>query len=137
MSIRKLHRALAAWLAILAVVIASVAPAISHAIAREAATSHALHQDASGEHDICGMEAREAEESSAHHGGHDPSPAPSLHMEHCPFCHLHADALLLPNVALPDQPPNGAAERPRLFFQAPTLLAIWRSAQPRAPPPVC
>lgn len=139
---RKVHRAVAAWLAILAVVIASVAPAISHAFARPAVPSYsddhkADHHSAAGESDPEDFRSTDADNGQAHSGAHDPSSSPALHMEHCPFCHLHADALHLPAVALRFLPADSKPVRPLLFFLAPSLLHAWRSAQPRAPPAVC
>jgi len=134
---RKVHRAVAAWLAILAVVIASVAPAISHAFAQPALPSHSSHHsvaDDSGSEDFCNTDA---DSGDAHTGAHDPASAPTLHMEHCPFCHLHADALHLPAVSPRFLPADSKPVRPLLFFLAPSPLHAWRSAQPRAPPAAC
>lgn len=137
---RKLQRAVAAWLAMFAVVIASVAPAISHAFAQPATASHAqIHVDADGApEDLCSTDAEpDADTGHAHAGGHGPASSPALHLEHCPFCHLHADALQVPVVAVPILPTASRPARPLLFFLAPSLLHAWRSAQPRAPPAVC
>jgi hypothetical protein len=72
-----------------------------------------------------------------HAGSHAPNAPPALHLEHCPFCHLHADALQVPFVSIPVLPSASKPARPSLFFLAPSLLHAWRSAQPRAPPAVC
>ncbi|WP_194711049.1 DUF2946 domain-containing protein [Noviherbaspirillum soli] len=129
---------MAAWLAMFAVVIASVAPTISHALAQSAQLSHAQIQiaDEGAPEDLCSTDA-DADADHAHAGGHGPAPSPALHLEHCPFCHLHADALQVPVVALPILPIATRPSRPLLFFLAPSLLHAWRSAQPRAPPAVC
>ena len=132
-----MQRAVAAWLAIFAVVIASVAPAISHALAQPASPHHAqLHSaaDDGAAEDVCSLDADTAD---AHAGGHDPGAPPALHLEHCPFCHLHADTLQVPFVSIPVLPSADEPRRPLLFFLAPSLLHAWRSAQPRAPPAVC
>lgn len=133
---RKLQRIVAAWLAMFAVVIASLAPAISHALAQPSPASHAqVHSEASGAlDDLCSTEADDAQ---AHAGGHGPDSPPALHLEHCPFCHLHADALQVSIVAVPILPGASRPARPLLFFLAPSLLHVWRSAQPWAPPAVC
>lgn len=134
---RKLQRAVAAWLAIFAVVIASVAPAISHAFAEHASPAHAQPHSAANDsaaEDVC---STDASTGSAHASGHGPNSSPALHLEHCPFCHLHADALQLPAVSMPVLPCASKPGRPLLFFLAPSLLHAWRSAQPRAPPAVC
>lgn len=132
-----MQRAVAAWLAIFAVVIASVAPAISHAFAQPDSPPHAqIHSadDDGAAEDVC---STDADTGDAHAGGHDPASPPALHLEHCPFCHLHADALQVPAVSVPVLPSASKPGRPLLFFLAPSLLHAWRSAQPRAPPAVC
>jgi hypothetical protein len=134
---RKLQRAVAVWLAIFAVVIASVAPAISHALAQPAVSHHAQLSSAAddgADEDVCGTEVDTAD---MHAGSHAPNAPPALHLEHCPFCHLHADALQVPFVSIPVLPSASKPARPSLFFLAPSLLHAWRSAQPRAPPAVC
>jgi hypothetical protein len=134
---RKMQRAVAAWLAMFAVVIASVAPAISHAFAQPGSPNHAQHQsdaDDGAVEEVCSTDADTAE---VHAGGHDPDAPPALHLEHCPFCHLHADALQVPFVSVPVLPSASRPARPLLFFLAPSLLHAWRSAQPRAPPAAC
>ncbi|HEX8885456.1 MAG TPA: DUF2946 domain-containing protein [Noviherbaspirillum sp.] len=134
---RKLQRAVVVWLAIFAVVIASVAPAISHALAQPASSHHVqLHSaaDDGADEDLCGTEVDAAD---MHAGSHAPNAPPTLHLEHCPFCHLHADALQVPFVSIPVLPTASKPARPLLFFLAPSLLHAWRSAQPRAPPAVC
>lgn len=125
---------MAAWLAIFAVVIASVAPAISHAFAQPTPLTHfQIHSaDDGAPGDLCSTDADHLQAS-----GHGPDSSPALHLEHCPFCHLHADALQVPVVAVPVLPSVSKPARPLLFFLAPSLLHAWRSAQPRAPPAVC
>jgi hypothetical protein len=70
--------------------------------------------------------------------GVDPLKQQTAHLEHCPFCVTHADTYALP--------PPGASLRiatlvlpqgqPTLFLQAPHPLAVWSTAQSRAPPSV-
>lgn len=56
--------------------------------------------------------------------------------EHCPWCPLQAAQPAWPPVD--DRAPvlrGGLSHAlPRLFLQAPSTLAVWRSAQARAPP---
>ena len=68
----------------------------------------------------------------------DESPAPSTaHLEHCPFCVLHAPLLPTPQWQVsffaPTAPP---ARYPKLFFPAPRPLFAWSAGQARAPPAI-
>lgn len=126
-------RALSAWLAIAALLLASLAPAVSHALSA-AHRSHAVFPP--GLHEICtGSETA----SSWHHAaGHDGSHLPSqhdFHAEHCPFCRIQSDVPVLPPL---DKPAPlsiaGGYTYPPLFYVAPSPLFAWVQAQPRAPP---
>ena len=130
---------MAAWLAVLAVVIMTMAPAISRALAAQAPVPAVLHVPDAADaalHDFCsggGDIPASAQHPSSHHSG----PYPGLDLEHCPFCHLHAEMLSLPALVLRHLPPAGLALRPLLFLQAPMPLHAWRTAQPRGPPAAC
>ena len=67
----------------------------------------------------------------------DSSKPSTAHLEHCPFCVLHAPLLPTPQLqisfAAPAPPP---ARYPSLFFSAPRPLFAWSAAQPRAPPAI-
>ncbi|WP_085316148.1 DUF2946 domain-containing protein [Derxia lacustris] len=118
-------RRLASWLALLAVLMAALAPTISQALAaRDAAPQ--LVRVCSVDGDKWRPFAIERKQPASHHGAHA--------FEHCPFCSLHADAAPLPAqpVALPL--PLASDEAPAAFLDAPRTLHAWASAQPRAPP---
>ncbi len=52
----------------------------------------------------------------------------------CDFCQLQAHTPVLPAAPLNWALPPLLAEAPPLFWQAPRLLPVWRSASSRGPP---
>lgn len=117
-----------AWIACLAILMASLAPSISYALAAAAADAAAMpaHMPAAGE-------------ASTH--AHDAAPAHSdsdhglLHVKHCPFCLTHAGSFgLLPPPSLPLPAPDGEEVRP--FDAGPAMYPdlAWVTPQSRAPP---
>jgi len=115
-------RLLTSWIAILAMLMVALAPAISQALG-------AAGQRAGIE--VCSSSGPRWVES-------DPGPAepaPHLVFEHCPYCSLHVDSML----PLPAAAPSALALRlrdalPLAFLAAPHRLYAWVSAQPRGPP---
>lgn len=64
------------------------------------------------------------------------APQQAFHqLDHCPFCHLHADALP-PAPAVATWLAWAPSDRhpPAAFLHAPSTLHAWVAAQPRAPP---
>lgn len=124
-----MHRRLsrfATWLATFAILLAALAPTVSHAMAA------ARGQDVWVE--ICTTTGPSVVKVA---GDHAPVPAQhdaASHMEHCPFCALHAGAAPLPPAvaALPVSEARHAL--PELFLRAPRPLYAWAGSQPRAPP---
>ena len=124
----RLHRALTAWVAILAVLLAALVPTISHAWA--ARSDAALLQ-------VCtsGGATWQPTEGAVR----DPGPAPTgAHLfEHCRYCSLHANDLAIPAAPLAALPaPLLPHLLPAAFLAAPRTLFAWRPAQARAPPQV-
>lgn len=130
-------------MACFAILLASLAPAISHAVnaARTAppdrqehciegneATEHAGHalmNEAMGD-------APDADQAAGHEpAGHE------LHFEHCPFCFTHAGSFaLMASFAVHARLLAARVQKPLLFYQSHQPLHIWASAQPRGPPTV-
>ncbi len=52
----------------------------------------------------------------------------------CDFCQLQAQKPVLPTAPMHGVLPPLLAEAPPLFWQAPRLLAVWRTASSRGPP---
>lgn len=118
------HRRLTSWIAVLAILLASLAPALSHALATATGTSWV---------EICTTQG--SKWIQAGEDGSERSPASAHVLDHCPFCSLHAPTLGLPPATLLGQLPLQLShEVPRAFLFAPRTLHAWLSAQPRAPP---
>lgn len=116
-------RRFAAWIAALAVLMAALAPALSHAMASGQGADWI---------EICS-----AQGTKWLPGEGDDSGAPTtIHaFEHCPYCSVHAQTGDLPPVVPTVTPVAGLREvAPRAFLAAPRTLHAWVSAQPRAPP---
>lgn len=121
---------MAAWLAIFAILLASLAPSISHAVAAARwADSLPLETICHAEPDGGALDQHAHTAPSHSQGDVD------LHFEHCPFCFTHAGSFgLMPVAAIAMPLVAGTAIRPALFYRSPSPLFIWVSAQPRAPP---
>ncbi|WP_167223003.1 DUF2946 domain-containing protein [Massilia rubra] len=118
--------ALAAWMAMLAVLMAVLAPALSHAFGADPAARFLPG-------DIC-RAGSVAAAGEALAGG---APAPPSHEEkrqHCPYCHHGNGVLLLPPaphplaLAVADAPPTAP------FPDAPKPRFAWTAAHARGPP---
>lgn len=113
-------RRFAAWLAVFAMLLAALAPTVSHA----------LSPATGGTIEVCSVDGpRSIPDPDA------PAPAPHNALEHCPFCATQAGSFALPNAPLP------AFDAPRGDDVPPPPVAIDRPAQdaplaarPRAPP---
>ncbi|MFL6657246.1 MAG: DUF2946 domain-containing protein [Massilia sp.] len=125
---KRITRRCAAWIACLAMLFAALAPSISHAMAASRGDGWAEICSAAG---VKYIKANVIQSTTV-----DPVTEQTVHLEHCPFCATHAGSFaLLPPVSgisipvldLPDS-------HPPLFFQSPRPLAVWTSAQSRAPP---
>ncbi|MBD8529791.1 MULTISPECIES: DUF2946 family protein [unclassified Massilia] len=118
----------AAWAALLAILMAVMAPTFSHALAHQAGAGAGVI-----EVDICTAsgiamthQMQVADDGSA--PGHVAS------FEHCPFCQASAHMLFLPSPPVVLHVSAGAALRPALFYQSSSPLFAWTVAQPRGPP---
>lgn len=107
---------------------AALAPAISHALAARTPVSYVA--------EICSV-AGDGAVKMVHEGAPDPSgPAKdALHAGDCPFCLTHAQLPALPP-ATSDLIAVASATfpLPSLFYQASRQLYAWAAPQSRAPP---
>jgi hypothetical protein len=115
---------LTSWIAVLAILLSSLAPSLSHALASGAGSNWV---------EICTTQG--SKWIAAGEDGTERAPASAHVLDHCPYCSLHAPTLGLPPVAsLVHLPLRLAHEVPRAFLPAPRTQHAWVSAQPRAPP---
>jgi Protein of unknown function (DUF2946) len=118
------HHRLTGWIAALAILLASLAPSLSHALGSAEGSSWI---------EICTSQGSKWVEA----GDDNSAPAPTAgHVfEHCPFCSIQAPVLgLPPSPELVPLPIEGHGEFPPAFYAAPRTLHAWVSARPRAPP---
>lgn len=118
------HTRLTSWIALLAIVLASIAPSLSHALSSASGSSWVEVCTAQGSRWI-----------DAGEDGSKPAPASAHVLEHCPYCSLHVPTPGLPPATHFAPLPLGLSdELPLAFLAAPRTLPAWVSAQPRAPP---
>jgi hypothetical protein len=146
-------RRLAARIACFAILLASLAPSISHAIALAGLSNIKTSvtpslPEASSPHDMNHMHDHASHTNEIHHQESlqpDSSPATShspdshsggLHFEHCPFCFTHAGSFAIPftDTLICFATAACTARMPVRFYQCATQIFVWDSAQPRAPP---
>lgn len=120
----------AAWIALLAMLMAALAPAVSQLLQRGSSTAWV---------EICRAGGGTAWVAVADLRAQDTQPTPAKGqphlLDHCPYCSLQAHAL----PPVPAQPQLAAAAlpgflEPAAFLHAPHTAHAWRPAQSRAPP---
>lgn len=128
MGFSRLTRCLTAWIACFAILLASLAPSISHAVVAVAISSSISTEE-------CLIHG-EAHDAADHHDHSAPTHDPKgLHFEHCPFCLTHAASFaLLQTASFTLHEVSGFSLFSVLFYQAPRLPFVWVPAQSRAPP---
>lgn len=119
---------IATWIALCAILMASLAPSISHAVA-------AAQGIPNGWTEICTVEGAKLVKIDDLKSKR-PAPADKAsHFEHCPFCLHHGVSLgMPPNVDFVMPLIEGTNMLPSLFYQASRPLFAWTTAHPRAPP---
>ncbi|TCS36017.1 DUF2946 family protein [Paucimonas lemoignei] len=123
----RLFRKITAAFACLAILMAALAPSISHALS-DGGKPRSLWAE------ICSsaglkLVKLDAGSPSSSHG------EPISAFEHCPFCQAHGGMPALPQSASLILPAYvGTSSMPDLFYQAPRPLFVWASPQSRAPP---
>ncbi|WP_039883537.1 DUF2946 family protein [Achromobacter piechaudii] len=129
------------WIALAAILWASLAPSLAHALSLSP-DGHHIHRISV---DYCAGDGSTGDGSLTldvvHDGPHDASPgsrAGDAHGDnhHCPLCrNPHADVGILPApVPVVPVPVGRAITYPPLFFLAANSLHAWSAVQPRAPP---
>ncbi len=131
MGMTSFTRRFAAWIACFAILLAALAPSISQAVA------NAKQESGSGWAEICSVAGiRFVQLVQVDDGAADgKSGGKVMQMEHCAFCSTHAGSVgLPPSPVLPLPIASGTAIFPALYYQSPSPLFIWSTAQSRAPP---
>lgn len=123
----------ALWIALAAVLWASLAPSLAHALgmAHEGGTSQRISVEycaAEGAARVS-LDVRGDDHGAGRDGAHGDG-------QHCPFCrNPQAGAGILPApVPVLPVPPARSASYPPLFFSAAQSLHAWSAARPRGPP---
>jgi hypothetical protein len=125
---RRAHRRVVSWIALLAILMASLAPALSHAMGSAPAATWTEICTSSGS-----VLVAVAHEDAGTPASRLPGDAHAL--EHCPYCSLHVDAFAMPP-ALPTvhEPLLLGDIVPAALPHAEAGTSAWPGAQPRAPP---
>ena len=126
MVVAKGKRTIVAWIACLALLLASLAPSIAQALQRGGPGTWTEVCTVLGSK-LVAVDGRTDDSAPA---------VPAKHLlQHCPFCSLHVTALGMPPAPLsvPALAPLGFTV-PELMLVAPRTLFAWATAQPRAPP---
>lgn len=122
--LRRAHRLAVSWIALVAVLMASLAPALSHATGRSDFANWTQVCTAAGTAPVAAGDGTVPHDPAALHG-----------LEHCPYCGLHVDAFPVPSAPPTVHAPMPLGDIvPAAFLHADETLGVWRSAQPRAPP---
>jgi hypothetical protein len=125
MGMHRHQRRFATWLATFAILLAALAPTVSHAMA-------ALH-GAGKWVEVCTATGPAVIKVAS---GETPAPVKdgASHFEHCPFCAAHAGAAPLSPATTALSVADGRPVLPELFYRAPRPLFTWAASQPRGPP---
>lgn len=121
MHLRKNVFAVVVWIALCAILMAALAPSISHMLARR------------GEADapFCNM----PEHAMTHASSAADKSAHGMNMDDCGYCSMQAHLPMLPSVAAVAPLMLDIVRcAPPLFFLAPRPLFVWLNARSRAPP---
>ena len=128
MSVFNQNRRFIAWFACVAILLNSLAPAISHAMA-------SMQGKDAPWTEICttsGTKFIPLELGLKRSQDQQPQP---MAMEHCAYCLTHAGSFAVftdVELALPHAATTHTY--PKLFYQSPAPLFVWAAASPRAPP---
>ncbi|NUZ07388.1 DUF2946 domain-containing protein [Piscinibacter koreensis] len=120
----RVHARFTSWIAVLAMLLGSLAPSVTYALGSSMGASWI---------EICTTQG--SKWIRAGDDGSERAPGSAHPFEHCPYCSLNTPALGMPPAAIAAHLPLRLAhEVPQAFLAAPRTLHAWASAQPRAPP---
>ena len=127
------HR-LAAWLACFAVLLAALAPSISHAVSALKGNAAWVEVCTAAGTALVQVPMDQTPDQTPDQA--PAQPAKPMTGEHCVFCGSHAGSIALPasDVSLTIPSVSGKDLLPTLYYRAPRPLFAWSAGQPRAPP---
>lgn len=132
------QRSLCRWIAIAAILLNALMPAVSQALAWQA---HSTQAGQTRWSELCGAQGStwvllDAQGQVLAQSAQRPADAPAAgHGEHCPYCLTHAGSFGLPAATPPIWPAAmAAAEHAGHDAGAPRLPAVWLAPAARAPP---
>jgi hypothetical protein len=127
--LQKIQKRMTAWIACIAILLASLLPGMSHAVSGSAQSRIGIIAE------ICSVDGTRLHVVDASTDKASGAHTDGMGLEHCLFCLAHAGpAGLPPSMAIAFPIPSGAPVRPSLFFHSPKPLFAWSAGQPRAPP---
>ena len=110
----------------MAILMAALAPSISHALGAKNGASWV---------EVCTTVGAKWVQPDGSVTDKAPASGYAHPFEHCPYCSLHANAIAIPPAPLALVPALALSHPlPAAFLAAPRTLHAWVSAQPRAPP---
>ncbi|WP_293776725.1 DUF2946 domain-containing protein [uncultured Oxalicibacterium sp.] len=122
---------LTVWMALFAILLGTLAPTVSHALANDKVLGVMLEICASDGMRMIDVSKQKADEEHGDSSGTDHL----LHMEDCPFCRVSSHTVsLLPTSWQFFPLVTATAHYPPLFYRAHRPLFAWASARSRAPP---
>jgi hypothetical protein len=125
----RLHRTLIGLIAAMSILLGSIMPTISHAIASRQSGSNFLSAICTASDSKLISFNVQSGKSGQNQGGNPMS------MEHCPYCFTHAGWFgIIPQHQLGISQLALSQPLPRLFYHSPYPLFVWTSFSPRAPP---
>ena len=126
MRFRRSSRVLTSWIAVLAILMAALAPSISHALSAKNGASLI---------EVCTALGAKWVQPDGRSTGQAPASGDVHPFEHCPYCSLRANAMAIPAAPVGSALAISSSDLlPTAFLAAPRTLYAWVSAQPRAPP---
>ncbi len=129
MWMKRTRKKLTAVIAVFAILLVSLAPSISHALAAANGNSEIWVEICSA----TGSRMVKLDDTALPDPG-KPEPAAS-HVANCLYCLTHVDSLApLPETRIVVPVLSLETDLPPLYFNSPRPLFIWAKGQPRAPP---
>jgi hypothetical protein len=130
MKLSRKNSRLIALIACFAMLLNSLAPAISHAMASTQGNANLWQEvcSAAGNKTVLAVDLGTQKPAN----DQDSKPAP---MQHCPYCVTHAGSFaLVAHVPSMTIAADLSYSLPELFYHAPRPLFSWAASHPRAPP---